>query len=170
MYNGHCLCGCVHKPWSGLDTSQQDDSSSVNSSHHACGFFTNRQNCQFWHQRLYTWKKIQWQNVTPSGNRTWTSHSLWLQVQHYPFYTNLTFACKTETLGSLYSHALLISLKSSKSKYQVVHEQQFKDVLSSTCQVSVERIVLDLESEVIRGPNLWENRCVSLFLEINLCH
>ena len=117
-----------------------------------------------------TRKKIQWQNVTPSGNRTWTSHSLWLQVQHYPFYTNLTFACKTETLGSLYSHALLISLKSSKSKYQVVHEQQFKDVLSSTCQVSVERIVLDLESEVIRGPNLWENRCVSLFLEINLCH
>ena len=36
----------------------------------------------------------------------------WFQVQHYPFYTNLTFACKTETLGSLYSHALLIPLKS----------------------------------------------------------
>ena len=34
-----------------------------------------------------------------------------------PFYTNLTFACKTETLGSLYSYALLILLKSSKSKY-----------------------------------------------------
>ena len=33
------------------------------------------------------------------------------------FYTNLTFACKTKTLGSLYSHALLIPLKSSKSKY-----------------------------------------------------
>ena len=32
------------------------------------------------------------------------------QDQHYPFYTNLTFACKTETLGSLYSHALLIPL------------------------------------------------------------
>ena len=68
----------------------------------------------------------------------------------YPFYTNLAFACKTETLGSLYSHALLIPLKSSKSKYQVVHEQRFKDLLSSTCQVSVERIVLDLESEVMR--------------------
>ena len=65
----------------------------------------------------------------------------------YPFYTNLTFAYKTETLGSLHSHALLILLKSSKSKHQVVHEQKFKDLLSSTCQLSVERIVLDLESE-----------------------
>ena len=53
----------------------------------------------------------------------------------------------TETLDSLYSHALLILLRSSKSKHQVVHEQKFKDLLSSTCQVSVERIVLDLESE-----------------------
>ena len=34
----------------------------------------------------------------------------------------LAFACKTETLGSLYSHALLILTKSSKSKNQVVHE------------------------------------------------
>ena len=74
-----------------------------------------------------------------------------LQVQHYPFYTNLTFACKTETLVSLYSHALLIPLKSSKSKFQVAHEQKFKDLLSSKCQVSVERRVLDLESEAMRG-------------------
>ena len=28
-----------------------------------------------------------------------------------------------------------------------MHEQKFRDLLSSTCQVSVERIVLDLESE-----------------------
>ena len=34
----------------------------------------------------------------------------------------------------------------------MVHEQKFKDLLSSTCQVSVERIVLDLESEVMRVP------------------
>ena len=34
----------------------------------------------------------------------------------------------------------------------MVHEQKFKDFLSSTCQISVERIVLDLESEVMRGP------------------
>ena len=34
----------------------------------------------------------------------------------------------------------------------MVHEQKFKDLLSSTCQVSVERIVFDLESEVLRGP------------------
>ena len=64
---------------------------------------------------------------------------------------HLTFACKTVTLGSLYSHALLIPLNSSKSKYQVVHEQKFKDLISSTCQVSVERIQLDLESKVMRG-------------------
>ena len=74
-----------------------------------------------------------------------------LTIMGYPFYTNLTVACKAETLGSLYSHALLVLLKSSKSKHQVVHEQKFEDLLSSTCQVSVERIVLDLESEVMRG-------------------
>ena len=62
----------------------------------------------------------------------------------------MTFACKTGPLGSLYSHALLIPLKSSKSKCQVMHEQKFKDLLSSTCQVSVERRVLDLELEVVR--------------------
>ena len=98
------------------------------------------------------WNKIQWQNVTPSGNKTQASHILWFQVQHSPFYTNLTFACKTETLGFLFSHALLIPLKSSESKYQVVHEQKFKDLLSSTCQVSVERRLLDLESEAMGGP------------------
>ena len=34
----------------------------------------------------------------------------------------------------------------------MVHEQKSKDLLSSTCQVSPERIVLDLESEAMRGP------------------
>ena len=58
----------------------------------------------------------------------------------------------TQTLGLLYSHAILILTESSKSKNQVVHEQKFKDLLSSTCQVSVERIVLDLESEIMRSP------------------
>ena len=48
-------------------------------------------------------------------------------------------------------HALLILTKSSKSKNQVVHEQKFKDLLSGTCLTSSERIVLDLESEVLRG-------------------
>ena len=38
------------------------------------------------------------------------------------------------------------------SKYQVVHEQKFKDLLSSTWQVSVERRVLNLESEAMGGP------------------
>ena len=32
----------------------------------------------------------------------------------------------------------------------MVHEQKFKD-LGSTCQVSPERIVLGLESEIVRG-------------------
>ena len=31
----------------------------------------------------------------------------------------------------------------------MVHEQKFKDLLSSRCQVSVEMIVLDLEPEVM---------------------
>ena len=60
--------------------------------------------------------------------------------------TFLTFACKT--LGSLYSHALLILTESSKSKNQVVDEQNFKDPISSTCQFSSERRMLNLESEV----------------------
>ena len=34
----------------------------------------------------------------------------------------------------------------------MVHDQKFKDLLSSTCQISSERIVLDLELEVMRGP------------------
>ena len=36
------------------------------------------------------------------------SDSLGFLVQHAPSYTDLTFACNTETLRSLYSHALLI--------------------------------------------------------------
>ena len=85
------------------------------------------------------------------------SLDLWFQVQHAPLYNNLAFACKTETLSSLYIHALLILTKSSKSKHQVVHEQKFKDLLSSTCQVSVERSMLDMESEVQWFNTHWGN-------------
>ena len=60
----------------------------------------------------------------------------------------MAFAFNTETLNSLYIHALLILTKSSKSINQVVHEQRFKDSLISTCKVSSERRVIDLESEV----------------------
>ena len=42
-------------------------------------------------------KKNPAKNVTPSGNRTRASHSLWFQVQHYPFYTNLTFLCISQS-------------------------------------------------------------------------
>ena len=59
-------------------------------------------------------KKNPVKNVTHRGNRTWASHNLCFQVQHYPICTKLTFACKTETLGSLYNHALLIIAKSSQ--------------------------------------------------------
>ena len=71
--------------------------------------------------------------------------NLWFQVQHSPFYNNWAFACITETLGFLYTHALLILTKSLKLKNQVVHEQKFKDLLSSKCQISSERRVLDWE-------------------------
>ena len=99
-------------------------------------------------------KKFQLQNATLVSIEPL---DLWFQVQHAPLYTNLASACKTETLGSLYSHALLILTKSSKSKHQVVHEQKFKDLLSSTCQVSVERSMLDLESEVQWFNTRWGN-------------
>ena len=57
-------------------------------------------------------KKFQWQNATLASIEPL---DLWFQVQHYPLHTNLAFACKTETLSSLYNHALNI-----KSKHQVV--------------------------------------------------
>ena len=38
-------------------------------------------------------------NVTPSGNRTWASHNLRFQVQHSPFYTNLS--CATQEIFKL---------------------------------------------------------------------
>ena len=66
--------------------------------------------------------------------------------------SNSPFACKAETLGSLYSHAILILTKSSKSKNQVVYKHKFKDLLCSTFLTSLERRLLDLESEVMRGP------------------
>ena len=50
----------------------------------------------------------------------------------------------------LYSHDLLIPTKSSKN--EVVCKKKFKDSLSSTCQISSERRVLDLESEVHQIP------------------
>ena len=48
------------------------------------------------------------------GIETWPLHNLWFYAKRSPFLTNLTFTCKTETLGSLYSHALLIIAKSSQ--------------------------------------------------------
>ena len=59
-------------------------------------------------------KKTQWKMLPSVEIRTQASHNLWFQVQHYPFWAKLAFACKTETSGSLYSHALLNIAKSSQ--------------------------------------------------------
>ena len=48
----------------------------------------------------------------------------------------MILACKSETFRSLYSYALLIFGESSKCKVEVLHENQFKDPLTSTCQLS----------------------------------
>ena len=91
------------------------------------------------------------------GIDSWPLINLWFQVQHYPFWANWVFVCKTETLESLYSHVLLILTYTSKSKNQVMHEQKFKDLLSSTCQISPVRIVLDLVSEVNQRPGFYSH-------------
>ena len=46
----------------------------------------------------------QWVSIEPLD--------LWFQVQHSPFWTNLAFAWKTETLGFSFSYTLLIPTKS----------------------------------------------------------
>ena len=89
-------------------------------------FFRNAQEWQCI-RGFISWKqKISVTKCYPSDY--WTIASPTCSSLH-----NLAFACKTDTLSSLYSHALLILTKSSKSKHQVVHEQKFKDLLSSTC-------------------------------------
>ena len=45
-------------------------------------------------------KKFQLQNATLVSIE---ALDIWFQVQHAPLYTNLAFACKTETLSSLHS-------------------------------------------------------------------
>ena len=52
----------------------------------------------------------------------------------------------------------------------MVHEQKFKDLLSSTCQVSVERIVLDLESEAMRDLGSIPTGCKILSLDFFCFH
>ena len=65
--------------------------------------------------------------IPPVGIEPGPLMNLWFQAQHSPCSANWAFACKPETLDSLHSDALLISIKSSKSKNQVMHEQKFKD-------------------------------------------
>ena len=70
--------------------------------------------------------------VTSSGARPDARDYYWLKSP-MPNLAKLAFACNSETFRSLYSHALLIL---TKSKTHVVHEQKFKDPLTSTCQFS----------------------------------
>ena len=65
--------------------------------------------------------------------------NLSFQVNHSPFWANWAFACKTET----------------KSENQEIHEQKFKDPLSSTWPLSSEWRVLDMESEVHERPRFY---------------
>ena len=82
---------------------------------HYSSFSQTIRKCQLWHFCLYyvkTKKKYSDKILPLAGIEPGLLIASDSQVQHYPFYTNLTCACKTETLGSLYSHALLIPLKS----------------------------------------------------------
>ena len=67
--------------------------------------------------------------------------ALWFQIQHSSFWTDLAFTCKTEILGSFYSHALLILTKSSlKIKWCMNRGLKISYVVSPEC--------LNLESEI----------------------
>ena len=89
----------------------------------------------------------------------------WLVTKGVAAGGQMFIACKTETLGSLYSlsHALFIP---TKSKNQVRQEQKFKDPISNTCPVSSERRMFHLESEVNQRPefNEFNPFCQWIFL------
>ena len=55
----------------------------------------------------------------------------------------------TGTLGSLYSHALLIPTKSSKCKTHVVHEQKLKISYVAHARLAQKEECLNFKSEVI---------------------
>ena len=96
----------------------------------------------------------------PMSNEPRPLISLWFQVQHFCKSGQTWHLLIKLRLQALYSHALLILTKSHKSKNQVAHEQKCKD-LSSTCHISPERRVLDLESEA-RGSILTGDNILSL--------
>ena len=67
--------------------------------------------------------------LPPVGIEPWPITNFLFQVQHSPFWAKWSFACKTDFRFLIYSHALLIPIKLSKSKNQVMHEQKFKEPL-----------------------------------------
>ena len=52
----------------------------------------------------------------------------------------------------------------------MVHEQKFKHLIISRCKVSPERRVLDLESEVMRGPGSIPTRGNILLIDLLFSH
>ena len=140
-----------------------DDHSSLSQTHN------NGNNANIGIRGFPTWrqKKSNDKMLPPMRIEPRTLMNLWSQVQHSPFWAKWASACNTETLGSLYSHGLLIPIKSSKSKNQVMHEQKFKDPLTNTCPLSSERRALDSEWEVHERPEFylhWGNIATDFFL------
>ena len=77
---------------------------------------------------------------------------------HYPFYTNLAFACKTETLDSLHSQALLILAESSKYENQVVHMDLESDIMRGLGSIHTGCNILSLDFFVFMQ---WRRNCIT---------
>ena len=91
---------------------------------------------------LYENKKSPVKNVTPSENRTWASHNPWVQVQHHTFWTDLACAIQ-EIFKLLFMHHLILDNEPKVS------------VLEANVNLSLQRRVLDLESEVHDWPGFY---------------
>ena len=89
--------------------------------------------------RGFTMRK---QRIKYYPSEYWTQ-DLWSQVQYSPFWAHLAFACKTVTLGCLYSHALSILTKSSKSKIKWCINRSLKTSEVAHTRLAPKR-VLDL--------------------------
>ena len=90
------------------------------------GFLQTRRNWQYCHHKLYYMKTKKSNKKILPPSEDWTRdlyHSSWV-LSILSYLSELTFACKSETISYLCSHALLILTKSFKSKNQVVHEHK----------------------------------------------
>ena len=78
-------------------------------------------------------KKIQWQNITPSRNRT---TGLGFQVQHAPCYTNWALAT-WEIFKHLFMHHLIFALD---DQVRINREWLYKDPKVSVLQANVKLV------------------------------